>query len=124
MRKLPLLLLCFMPALTILNAQEPVSFDCTGILRDQITRQPLANVRIFHRDTLPEALSDAHGAFRIRLRAGNRLQFRKRGYGWHTICIAREEKLDISLSPSKPELVRSDPAKVYIPEYPPSSPTC
>jgi hypothetical protein len=50
---------------------------------------PLQDVRIYCQDTVP-VYSDKAGKFRIPVKTGDNLHFRKAGYAWHTEKIINE----------------------------------
>jgi hypothetical protein len=78
------------------------SFVCKGIVIDSVTMSPLQNVRIYCRDTIP-AYSDKTGKFRIPVKTGDKLHFRKAGYAWHTEKIT-EENMTVCLFKSDSSL--------------------
>jgi hypothetical protein len=117
-----LFLCCALVSAAGLYAQQPGYFYCTGSVKDKTTGQPLKDVRIFYRDTIPATYSDSKGAFRMEVKTGDRLQFRKRGYGWHTVRITGKEKPDVSLTRSKPDAIKPDSSLIYDPEHIPFLP--
>jgi hypothetical protein len=78
------------------------SFVCKGIVFDSITMFPLQNVRIYYQDTIP-VYSDKTGKFRISVKTGDNLHFRKAGYAWHTEKIINEN-MTVSLLKSDSSL--------------------
>jgi hypothetical protein len=92
------------------------SVVCRGTVRDHATNSPLQNVRIYYRDTIP-VYSNSAGEFQITARPGDKLHFRKAGYGWHTKEITGEEDMPVDLAASKPEKIIPDFGNTYRADY-------
>jgi hypothetical protein len=105
MKKLYLFLLIATSCLCSLHARQDGQV-CTGTVCDS-AMTPLPNVRIYCRDTVP-VYSDRNGTFRIRANIGDKLHFRKPGYGWHTEQIAQPDMQKVILTPSIPGSVASE----------------
>jgi len=83
------------------------SFVCNGAVKDDLTKSALPNVRIYYRDTIP-VYSDENGQFHLQAKTGDKLHFRKAGYGWHTEKITAETLQTVYLAPSSSVMIKKD----------------
>ncbi|MDR1116587.1 MAG: hypothetical protein LBL33_10685 [Tannerella sp.] len=98
MKKILIILCLLSGSLPIMHAQQN-DFTCIGIVRDKNTNAPLKDVRIYYLDTVP-VYNDASGKFRLQVKIGDKLHFRRSGYGWHTETVEGKELQTVYLAPN------------------------
>jgi hypothetical protein len=110
-----LLLLC---GTSEVYGQEDLFFE--GTVKDS-AMNPLPDVRVYYRDTVP-IYNDRDGKFRIRMKHGDKLHFRKSGYVWHTEIITEKSTGVIILAPTQSAMIKKrfgggKYSPTYSPEY-------
>lgn len=96
-----LLMGCNMMYLSPCFGQE--TFVYKGLIVDSVTQKGLSNVRIYVDNNLAAVKSDVAGVFRITVRKGAHVRFRKTGYTWKNKVITGNDDGKIAMSPSSPK---------------------
>ncbi|MDQ6829103.1 MAG: TonB-dependent receptor, partial [Gemmatimonadota bacterium] len=78
------------------SAQRPI----TGLVRDAVTREPVAGVVIRVDATRAGTLTDVAGHYSVEAPQGARLRFSRAGYAALSVNIGERTSVDVSLAPS------------------------
>jgi predicted Rdx family selenoprotein len=89
-----------------------------GTVRDSITKEVLSDVRISVNQDMVGVRNSASGEFQITVNRGDKVWFRKQGYGWKNIVVTGNNVAVIELAKNPPglsELHINNPD--VVPEY-------
>src|SRR6185369_155232 len=72
----------------------------SGVVRDSVSRAPVARVVVVDLGSRQQAVTDADGRFQIASTTPTRLRFTRTGYAGRELTIASDAPLEVVLSPS------------------------
>ena len=100
MKHIVLFLLIIVLPIMVCKGQS--KFNCNGVIIDGVTQKRLQDVRIYiDGDTNLVARSNINGEFKISVKVGTKVNFRKIGLTWHSIEILSKDSLKVKLFQSK-----------------------
>jgi hypothetical protein len=88
------------------SAQD--TFVYKGTVEDSVTRKALSNVRIYVDKDTVAVKSSAAGVFRVTVKKGSKVRFRKTGYRWLNMEIAGRDAGKVVMFPSAPNGMSKD----------------
>jgi hypothetical protein len=86
------------------RAQEALTYQ--SVVTDSLTRKGLAGVHVFAGADSTGVQSKSDGTFRLKVRKGETVRFRKAGYRWLNVEVAEDNAKLLKMVPSTDEEVK------------------